>query len=190
MGESSRPFQRIRRSTRGAVIGIDVSKACLDVHVHGRGKAWTVANTRTGLQSLLAQLPQPVGRVVLEATGACEQTALNALCSAGFVVVRQSAPSTQPAGAGQRDRHRRAVRTQRRGARAQGQHPLRADLGPARWPPDQRRPVRAAGTTQPRHNVDHRHAQRRTLRFRHRKRCPRNGHRHLRHRRRCSALMR
>jgi transposase len=70
-------------------IGIDVSKATLDVAIHGQATARQFANTRTGIRRLAAWLcaRQP-RQVVLEATGGFEQDALDALHAAGLPMVR------------------------------------------------------------------------------------------------------
>lgn len=70
-------------------VGIDVSKAWLDVHVHALNQTTRVPNTPSGFTRLVMWLqPFPVERVVLEATGGYEQAALDALFDAGFAVVR------------------------------------------------------------------------------------------------------
>lgn len=70
-------------------VGIDVSKAALDVAIHGQATAWRFANTPGGRRKLaswlLARHPH---QVVLEATGGYEQAALDALHAAGLPVVR------------------------------------------------------------------------------------------------------
>lgn len=70
-------------------IGIDVSKAALDVAIHGQATARQFANTRAGIRRLAAWLcaRQP-RQVVLEATGGFEQAALDALHAAGLPVAR------------------------------------------------------------------------------------------------------
>lgn len=69
-------------------MGIDVSKARLDVAVHA-GAVKDFANTPAGHRQLVkwaaAQQPR---QVVLEATGGYERTVLAALCEAGLPVVR------------------------------------------------------------------------------------------------------
>ena len=70
-------------------IGIDVSKATLDVAVHGRQGSRQFANTRAGFRRLIAWLvPQQPRQVILEATGGFEQDALDALHVAGLPMVR------------------------------------------------------------------------------------------------------
>jgi transposase len=72
-----------------AFVGIDVSKATLDVAVLGEAQARQFANSARGFRSLSAWLKrkQPT-RVVLEATGGYEQAALDALHEAGLPVAR------------------------------------------------------------------------------------------------------
>jgi transposase len=66
-------------------VGIDVSKACLDVHVLPSRQAFAVARNGEGLDRLAAELGAvaPV-LVVLEATGGFELTVAAALASAGL----------------------------------------------------------------------------------------------------------
>lgn len=70
-------------------VGIDVSKARLDVYVHPTEQAESFDNTPEGWKTLAAWLkPLDVGRVLLEATGGFEQDALDALHTAGLPMVR------------------------------------------------------------------------------------------------------
>lgn len=72
-----------------AYVGIDVSKATLDVAIHGTCEVRTFANNRAGFRRLAAWLlPQCPRQVVLEATGGYEQAALDALFAAGLPMVR------------------------------------------------------------------------------------------------------
>ena len=72
-----------------AVVGIDVSKATLDVAILGETGTRQFSNSAAGLRRLAAWLsPLSPSRVVLEATGGYELTALNALHDAGLPVVR------------------------------------------------------------------------------------------------------
>jgi transposase len=69
------------------VVGIDVSKAQLDVHVLPAGEAWSAANDAEGLAELgerLARLKPQV--VALEATGGLETVAAGVLAAAGLPV--------------------------------------------------------------------------------------------------------
>ncbi len=66
-------------------VGIDVSKAALDVAVRPGGPAFRVANDAAGLAELVDRLrPLAPALVVLEATGGYEAAALAALQAAGF----------------------------------------------------------------------------------------------------------
>lgn len=68
-------------------IGIDVSKASLDVAVHPTKEDWTVSNDPAGLQELLPRLQalQPQ-IIVLEATGGYETLLVAALLAGGLPV--------------------------------------------------------------------------------------------------------
>ena len=69
-------------------IGIDVSKATLDVAVAGTAEAWSVANTTEGVQDLVGRLRKLEPQlIVLEATGGLERRAVGALAGAGLPVV-------------------------------------------------------------------------------------------------------
>lgn len=72
-----------------AFVGIDVSKATLDVAVLGVATTRQFANTARGFRALASWMkrwrPQ---RVLLEATGGYEQAALDALHAAGLPMVR------------------------------------------------------------------------------------------------------
>lgn len=69
-------------------IGIDVSKASLDVAIRGQTQASRFANTPEGVALLLASL-EPAGTavVLMEATGGLERSVAAALCAAGFAVM-------------------------------------------------------------------------------------------------------
>lgn len=55
-------------------VGIDVSKAVLDVHVLERDRSWSVANDEAGIRALLGRLKRyNLARVVVEGTGRLEQ---------------------------------------------------------------------------------------------------------------------
>jgi transposase len=74
-------------ATPQTFVGIDVSKAKLDVAVSG-GAAFAVENTPEGHAELVARLaPLRPRRVVLEATGGLEAAAVAALCRAGLPVL-------------------------------------------------------------------------------------------------------
>lgn len=70
------------------IVGIDVSKDRLDVHVLPSGEAFWVSNDHAGVEDLIRRLavfcPSVVG---LEATGGFERLAVAALASAGLAVV-------------------------------------------------------------------------------------------------------
>ena len=70
-------------------VGVDVSKATLDVAIHGAAATRCFPNTPAGHRRLIAWLqPQGTHQVVLEATGGYEHAALDALQAAGLPVVR------------------------------------------------------------------------------------------------------
>ena len=67
-------------------IGIDVSKATLDVAILPTKESWSVPNTEHGIGELverLRQLPTPT-LVLMEATGGLERQALATIAAAGF----------------------------------------------------------------------------------------------------------
>jgi transposase len=71
-------------------VGIDVSKATLDVAMEGSAKTQCFGNSDNGVQALIDQLQPLAGQiavVLLEATGGLELPAAVALCSAGFAVM-------------------------------------------------------------------------------------------------------
>lgn len=70
-------------------VGIDVSKARLDVHVHPLGESFAVGNDEAGVEGLaerLAQLAGVVG-VGVEASGRFERLAVASLAEAGLPVM-------------------------------------------------------------------------------------------------------
>lgn len=70
------------------IVGIDVSKDRLDVHVLPAGEAFSVDNDHAGIDALVARLSQAKADVVaLEATGGYEMLAVAGLSSAGLGVV-------------------------------------------------------------------------------------------------------
>src|SRR5690625_159777 len=70
-------------------IGIDVSKATLDVAIHGQATTRQFANTKAGFRRLVTWVTSLRPRqVVLEATGGFEQQALDALHAAGLPMAR------------------------------------------------------------------------------------------------------
>jgi transposase len=69
-------------------VGIDVSKATLDIAVGPTGEAWSVANSTEGMQQLVRKLAEISPRlIVLEATGGLERRAVAALAGASLPVV-------------------------------------------------------------------------------------------------------
>jgi transposase len=69
------------------VVGIDVSKAKLDVAILPGGEQFTVSNDRHGIARLVQRLRLLApSRVVLEATGKLERMAASELAAAGFPV--------------------------------------------------------------------------------------------------------
>lgn len=71
-------------------IGIDVSKATLEVAMDKSAKTQVLHNTAAGIEQLVAQLAQcgsPIGVILLEATGGYERECALALCLADFCVV-------------------------------------------------------------------------------------------------------
>lgn len=71
------------------VVGIDVSKARLDVHIHPTGERFAVDNTAAGHRELVARLGAAAPhKVALEASGGYEQPVLHALHQAGLTAVR------------------------------------------------------------------------------------------------------
>lgn len=69
-------------------VGIDVSKATLDVYLEPSGQQWCSANTEAGISEIIQALDcVEVALVVLEATGGMEQAVTQALSQAGIAVV-------------------------------------------------------------------------------------------------------
>jgi len=71
-------------------VGIDVSKATLEVALDDSAKTQTLGNDDVGIQALIARLEplsDKVAVVLLEATGGLEQRAAVALCANGFAVI-------------------------------------------------------------------------------------------------------
>lgn len=70
-------------------IGIDISKATLAVHVLPQQQSMNFPNDQAGHAQLLDWLQgQPVGNILLEATGGYEQAPMQALAAAGLPVTR------------------------------------------------------------------------------------------------------
>lgn len=77
-------------SSEQIFIGIDVSKATLDLAVRGQAKVQQFANTEPGIAALLVSLAaqkEAVSAIVMEATGGLEQPAAAALCLGGYPVM-------------------------------------------------------------------------------------------------------
>ena len=69
-------------------VGIDVSKATLDLALRPTGERWTVANEAAAIQALAQDLrPHAPDLIVLEATGGFEHAVVAALAAAGLPVV-------------------------------------------------------------------------------------------------------
>ena len=69
-------------------VGIDVSKAVLDVAVSPTGEKWSVANSSEGLPELVKRLKHlQTTLIVLEASGGLERRAVAALAGAGLPIV-------------------------------------------------------------------------------------------------------
>jgi transposase len=69
-------------------VGIDVSKAVLDIAVAPTGEAWSVSNSTEGMQQLVSKLGEVSPKlIVLEATGGLERRAIAALAGASLPVV-------------------------------------------------------------------------------------------------------
>ena len=69
-------------------VGIDVSKATLDLAVRPSGERWTLANDEAAIQALVHDLrPRAPNLIVLEATGGFEHAVVAALAAARLPVV-------------------------------------------------------------------------------------------------------
>ena len=70
------------------VVGIDVSKERLDVHVLPAGEAFAVSRDTSGLEALVGRLvPLAPGTIAVEATGGFETVVAASLCAACLPVV-------------------------------------------------------------------------------------------------------
>jgi transposase len=73
--------------TETSFVGIDVSKAALDVHVRPAGEAFVVPRNDEGLAALVARLSEINPElIVLEATGGLQTRVAGALAAAGLAV--------------------------------------------------------------------------------------------------------
>ena len=80
--------KEVRRPVEQLFVGIDVSKAVLDVAIAPTGEAFSVPNSTDGVLQLVEKLQQIGPRlIVLEATGGLERRAIAALAGAGLPVV-------------------------------------------------------------------------------------------------------
>jgi len=70
------------------LIGIDISKAHLDIAEDGTGKCERIANSGAAIAALLARWPCAGTRVIFEATGSYDRTLRKALEAAGVAYVR------------------------------------------------------------------------------------------------------
>jgi transposase len=71
-------------------VGIDVSKATLEVAVDDKSKTQMLGNDEAGLRALVAKLKalgDKLAVVLMEATGGLEQPAAATLCASGFAVM-------------------------------------------------------------------------------------------------------
>jgi transposase len=70
-------------------VGVDISKATLDVHLHPAGLARRFANTRTGRSGLIAWLtPFTIARIVFEPTGPYHHAFERQLADAGLPLAK------------------------------------------------------------------------------------------------------
>jgi transposase len=70
------------------VVGIDICKDRLDVHLHPAGESFAVARNAEGLDALIARLaPLGVQAVAMEATGGFETVVAASLSGAGLPVI-------------------------------------------------------------------------------------------------------
>jgi transposase len=70
-------------------VGIDVSKACLDVAVEPQERLWRMENSPVAIARLVKQLVELYPTmIVVEATGGYEAKLVEALCAAGLPVAR------------------------------------------------------------------------------------------------------
>jgi len=74
--------------TAGIFVGIDVSKAWLDIAIHESGDPWRARNTDEGIETLVERLKSLAPEIVLlEATGGFEMLLVAQLQQAGLPVV-------------------------------------------------------------------------------------------------------
>ncbi len=83
------------------IIGIDVSKACLDCWALPADRAWSVEYTDASLSDLVAELvPLEPQRVIVEATGGLETRLVTELAAAGLPELGHATPKAIAALAG------------------------------------------------------------------------------------------
>ena len=88
LGRKRSPIRQGWEKMDAIVVGIDVSKARLDVHVVPSGEAFFETNDAAGLEKLAGRLAElSPALVVLEATGGFERLAAATLVAAGLPVV-------------------------------------------------------------------------------------------------------
>ncbi len=87
-GRNASPLRQ-GRDTMEITVGIDVSKARLDVHVHPAGERFAMSNDEAGVQALGERLSKLQGLVGIgvEASGRYERLAVVELAAAGLPVV-------------------------------------------------------------------------------------------------------
>jgi len=67
-------------------VGIDVSKAWLDIGFHPGQESWRIENTQKGIRKVIKRFQSvPIENIVVEATGGYEHQAAKALSKAGFL---------------------------------------------------------------------------------------------------------
>jgi transposase len=78
---------RAATAAASTFVGIDVSKAALDIAVRPQGATWRCGNDEAGISDLVARLQELVPHlIVLEATGGLERLVVAALAVAGLPV--------------------------------------------------------------------------------------------------------
>ena len=81
--------------TTAVIVGIDVSKAMLDVAARPGGRLGQFPNDEAGIDALVARLKALVPRlIVLEATGRLEMASASALAAPGLPVPRPARART------------------------------------------------------------------------------------------------
>src|SRR5947209_14966510 len=88
LGRTRSPLRQGRDRMDALVVGIDVSKAQLDVHVRPSAESFVVARNGAGLDELVARLKAIAPALIaVEATGGFECVVTAALAGAGLPVV-------------------------------------------------------------------------------------------------------